>query len=165
MLRTQCFIGRVLAIAALAGCVATAHAQPPCPAGQVLGATVTVGGVGAGTLTIRPGGNGGVGETFLGAGVPIRVCLTCNGIPLAGVPASQIRVAAPGLNFCPSPDANAADTPTNIAGCAEFTGTICGGGCAAQVDVFVAGCPPEPADILRVILAALDRLPARKAAR
>ena len=29
------------------------------------------------------------------------------------------------------------------------------------VDVFVAGCPPEPADILRGILAALDRLPRR----
>jgi len=27
------------------------------------------------------------------------------------------------------------------------------------VDVFVPGCPPEPADILRGILAALDRLP------
>jgi Ni,Fe-hydrogenase III small subunit len=27
------------------------------------------------------------------------------------------------------------------------------------VDVFVVGCPPEPADILRGILAALDRLP------
>jgi Ni,Fe-hydrogenase III small subunit len=27
------------------------------------------------------------------------------------------------------------------------------------VDVFVHGCPPEPADILRGILAALDRLP------
>jgi Ni,Fe-hydrogenase III small subunit len=27
------------------------------------------------------------------------------------------------------------------------------------VDVFVRGCPPEPADILRGILAALDRLP------
>jgi Ni,Fe-hydrogenase III small subunit len=27
------------------------------------------------------------------------------------------------------------------------------------VDVFVKGCPPEPADILRGILAALDRLP------
>ena len=31
------------------------------------------------------------------------------------------------------------------------------------VDAFVAGCPPEPADILRGILAALDRLPARSA--
>ena len=29
------------------------------------------------------------------------------------------------------------------------------------VDVFVAGCPPDPADILRGILAALERLPAR----
>jgi len=29
------------------------------------------------------------------------------------------------------------------------------------VDVFVPGCPPEPADILRGILAAIDRLPHR----
>lgn len=29
------------------------------------------------------------------------------------------------------------------------------------VDVFVGGCPPEPADILRGILTALDRLPNR----
>jgi Ni,Fe-hydrogenase III small subunit len=27
------------------------------------------------------------------------------------------------------------------------------------VDVYVPGCPPEPADILRGILAALDRMP------
>ncbi len=33
------------------------------------------------------------------------------------------------------------------------------------VDVFVAGCPPEPADILRGILAALGRLPAREGRR
>jgi Ni,Fe-hydrogenase III small subunit len=26
------------------------------------------------------------------------------------------------------------------------------------VDAYIAGCPPEPADILRGILAALDRL-------
>lgn len=31
------------------------------------------------------------------------------------------------------------------------------------VDVFVAGCPPEPADILRGVLTALDRLPGVKA--
>lgn len=30
------------------------------------------------------------------------------------------------------------------------------------VNVFVPGCPPEPADILRGILAALDRLPQKK---
>ena len=33
------------------------------------------------------------------------------------------------------------------------------------VDAFVAGCPPEPADILRGILAALDRLSTRPARR
>src|SRR5438034_11592674 len=33
------------------------------------------------------------------------------------------------------------------------------------VDVFVSGCPPEPADILRGILTALDRLPHRKGRR
>jgi Ni,Fe-hydrogenase III small subunit len=33
------------------------------------------------------------------------------------------------------------------------------------VDVFVAGCPPPPADILRGILSALDRLPERKERR
>jgi Ni,Fe-hydrogenase III small subunit len=33
------------------------------------------------------------------------------------------------------------------------------------VDAFVAGCPPEPADILRGILAALDRLPGRGSRR
>jgi Ni,Fe-hydrogenase III small subunit len=33
------------------------------------------------------------------------------------------------------------------------------------VDVFVAGCPPEPLDIMRGILAALDRLPARSSRR
>jgi Ni,Fe-hydrogenase III small subunit len=33
------------------------------------------------------------------------------------------------------------------------------------VDVTIAGCPPEPADILRGILHALDRLGERRAAR
>src|SRR3989449_11451062 len=33
------------------------------------------------------------------------------------------------------------------------------------VDVFVRGCPPEPTDILRGILTALDRLPKRKRRR
>jgi Ni,Fe-hydrogenase III small subunit len=30
------------------------------------------------------------------------------------------------------------------------------------VDVFVTGCPPEPSDILRGILAAVDRLPDKR---
>ena len=48
--------------------------------------------------------------------------------------------------------------------CGVFQGSYAVMGSVDQVipvDVFVAGCPPEPADILRGILAALDRLPAR----
>jgi Ni,Fe-hydrogenase III small subunit len=47
--------------------------------------------------------------------------------------------------------------------CGVFRGSYAVVGSVDQivpVDVFVAGCPPEPADILRGILAALDRLPA-----
>lgn len=118
-----------------------AVAQPPCPAGTVLGVTATVGGVvgGSGTLTIRPGGGGPVTETFAGAGVPIDICITCSGVPLAGIPAADIMVAAPGVTFCAVPLANTADTGTDPAGCASFVGTLCGGGCAPALDVFVAG--------------------------
>ena len=48
--------------------------------------------------------------------------------------------------------------------CGVFRGSYAIVGSVDQivpVDVFVAGCPPEPADILRGILAALDRLSAR----
>jgi len=48
--------------------------------------------------------------------------------------------------------------------CGVFRGSYAVAGSVDQivpVDAFVAGCPPEPADILRGILAALDRLPAR----
>jgi len=47
--------------------------------------------------------------------------------------------------------------------CGVFRGSYAVAGSVDQivpVDAFVAGCPPEPADILRGILAALDRLPA-----
>jgi Ni,Fe-hydrogenase III small subunit len=46
--------------------------------------------------------------------------------------------------------------------CGVFKGSYAVAGSVDQiipVDVFVAGCPPEPADILRGILAALDRMP------
>ena len=46
--------------------------------------------------------------------------------------------------------------------CGVFRGSYAVAGSVDQfvpVDAFVAGCPPEPADILRGILAALDRLP------
>ena len=52
--------------------------------------------------------------------------------------------------------------------CGVFHGSYAVAGSVDQivpVDVFVAGCPPEPVDILRGILAALDRLPARSLRR
>ena len=52
--------------------------------------------------------------------------------------------------------------------CGVFRGSYAVAGSVDQiipVDAFVAGCPPEPADILRGILAALDRLSARPARR
>jgi Ni,Fe-hydrogenase III small subunit len=57
-----------------------------------------------------------------------------------------------------------------VGDCAETCGIFRGGyavfgsvGDVIPVDAFVRGCPPEPADILRGILAALDRLPGRRA--
>jgi Ni,Fe-hydrogenase III small subunit len=52
--------------------------------------------------------------------------------------------------------------------CGVFRGSYAVAGSVDQivpVDAFVAGCPPEPADILRGILAALDRLPGRPSRR
>ena len=52
--------------------------------------------------------------------------------------------------------------------CGVFRGSyaVVGGvDAVVPVDVFVDGCPPEPADILRGILAALDRGPGRGAGR
>jgi len=46
--------------------------------------------------------------------------------------------------------------------CGVFAGSYAVAGSVGQiipVDVFISGCPPEPAAILRGILAALDRLP------
>jgi Ni,Fe-hydrogenase III small subunit len=52
--------------------------------------------------------------------------------------------------------------------CGVFRGSYAVAGSVDQVipvDAFVAGCPPEPADILRGILAALGRLSARQSRR
>ena len=52
--------------------------------------------------------------------------------------------------------------------CGVFRGSYAVAGSVDQiipVDVFVSGCPPEPTDILRGILAALARLPARSSRR
>jgi Ni,Fe-hydrogenase III small subunit len=50
--------------------------------------------------------------------------------------------------------------------CGVFRGSYAVAGSVDQfipVDVFVRGCPPEPADILRGILTALNRAPNRPA--
>jgi Ni,Fe-hydrogenase III small subunit len=52
--------------------------------------------------------------------------------------------------------------------CGVFRGSYAVAGSVDQVvpvDVFVTGCPPEPTDILRGILTALDRLSARRSRR
>src|SRR5262245_43289644 len=72
-----------------------ALAQPPCPAGTVLAASASV--PMAGTLTIAP--NGGI-ESFAGNGIIVEVCVTCDGVPLAGVAAAEITVNSLGLVFC-----------------------------------------------------------------
>ncbi|HEY2986722.1 MAG TPA: NADH-quinone oxidoreductase subunit B family protein [Candidatus Binatia bacterium] len=49
--------------------------------------------------------------------------------------------------------------------CGVFRGSYAVAGsvdAVIPVDVFVHGCPPEPSDILHGILAALDRLPAKR---
>lgn len=49
--------------------------------------------------------------------------------------------------------------------CGVFKGSYAVAGSVDKVvpvDVFVPGCPPEPADILRGILAALNRMPAKE---
>ncbi|MFZ1472075.1 MAG: hypothetical protein WAV79_04020, partial [Anaerolineae bacterium] len=48
--------------------------------------------------------------------------------------------------------------------CGVFAGSYAVTGSVDQVipvNVFVPGCPPEPADILRGILTALNRMPPR----
>jgi Ni,Fe-hydrogenase III small subunit len=52
--------------------------------------------------------------------------------------------------------------------CGVFRGSYAVAGSVDQfvpVNAFVTGCPPEPADILRAILTALDRLAARTSRR
>jgi len=52
--------------------------------------------------------------------------------------------------------------------CGVFRGSYAVAGSVADiipVDVIVPGCPPEPADILRGILTAIDRLPHRNRSR
>jgi hypothetical protein len=125
-----------LALFVVVCCAESAFAQPPCPIGTVLAAACAVGPMPGGYVTIAPGA--GTGDTFASDGLVITVCITCSGVPLVGLPAAAITVAAPGVVFCPG-GSNIADTPTDAAGCATFTGALCGGGCAPMLDIFSAG--------------------------
>lgn len=113
-----------------------AAAQAPCPAGAVLAAAVTLTDALPGvpnSITIRPNGTG---QTLVGRGLTIGVCVTCGGAPLVGAPAAAFTLSGAGVYTCtPAP---IADGPTDAAGCTTFTGTIFGGGCSPSLDV-IAG--------------------------
>jgi hypothetical protein len=86
-------------------------------------------------VTIAPNG---AGETFAGTGITIDVYLkNCNGAPLVGVPAQEIVIFNIGLCICPG--GNIADAATDINGHTTFTGTIRGGGCVENLQVYADG--------------------------
>jgi len=112
-----------------------AAAQPPCPVGTVLAATVTLTDALPAVpdlLVIGPDGTGD--ELLADRGLTIDVCITCSGAPLIGLAAAAVTVVDPGLNICVA--GNIADAPTDAAGCTSFTGTITAGGCSSTLDVF-----------------------------
>jgi len=83
-------------------------------------------------VTIAPGG----AETLASAGITIDVVLRdAAGNPCANIPASDIRVDSPDITWCPG--GNHPDGPTDASGMTTFTGTLCGGGCASQLTVYV----------------------------
>jgi hypothetical protein len=132
----QALIGAALVLFAV-----PAIAQPPCPAGTILGSGVVL--VDAApaipnSITIRPDGSG---QTLASRGLTIEVCITCSGAPLVGLPAAAITLAAPGLYVCSGGLGAIADAPTDAAGCTTFTGTIDGGGCSPALTVIAAGTP------------------------
>lgn len=86
-------------------------------------------------VTIAPDGNG---ETLAGMGIEIRVYLkNCQGDPLVGVPAQEIVAFNSALAICPG--GNISDAGTDANGCATFTGSFDGGGCAQGLDIFADG--------------------------
>jgi len=107
-------------------------AQPPCQPGEILNVSVSLSNPAGGHMVIDPQGTG---TTFAGINAMIDVCITCNGVPLANLPADQVRITHPGLVFCT--DGNIASGPTNASGCTSFTGALRGGGCTYGQDVFV----------------------------
>lgn len=86
-------------------------------------------------VTIAPDGSG---ETFEEMGITIRLRFTCptTGWPIVGVPADVVQIWSNTLCLC---EAVHPAGPSDADGWTEFTGSIAGGGCADQLDVFAAG--------------------------
>jgi len=125
----------VCATIALALLASPASAQPPCPVGTTLSATVTLVDAAPATpnsITIHPDGSG---QTLASRGLTIDVCVTCSGAPLVGAPAAAVTLSGGGVYICGL--GAIADGPTDAVGCTTFTGTIVGGGCSAALDVTV----------------------------
>jgi hypothetical protein len=117
-----------LVLAAFAG---SAAADIVCPDSSYAYASITL----KTRVTIAPNG---AGETFAGTGITIHVYLkNCNGAPLVGVPAQEIVIYNSGLCICPG--GNIADAATDINGHTTFTGTIRGGGCVENLQVYADG--------------------------
>jgi hypothetical protein len=86
-------------------------------------------------VTIAPNG---AGETFAATGITITVYLkNCSGAPLVGVPRQEVVVYNSGLCICPG--GNVADAATDVNGATTFSGTIAGGGCVNNLQIFADG--------------------------
>lgn len=86
-------------------------------------------------VTIAPNG---AGETFAATGITIEVYLrNCSGAPLVGVPRQEVVIYNSGLCICPG--GNVSDAATDINGMTTFSGTIAGGGCVENLQIFADG--------------------------
>jgi len=86
-------------------------------------------------LTITPDATG---ETLAERGVTITVTVTCVSGPLVGLPANVVVLWNSGMTTCSA--LWSADGPTDENGVTTFTGTLAGGGCATELEVYVEGC-------------------------
>ena len=86
-------------------------------------------------LTVTPDGTG---ETLADTGILVEVfAVSPQGDPYVGIPASEIVLFSPDLDFCFP--LNPADGPTDENGYTTFTGTIGAGGCVQSLDVYIDG--------------------------
>jgi hypothetical protein len=86
-------------------------------------------------VTIAPNG---AGETFAATGITITVYLkNCSGAPLVGVPRQEVVIYNSGLCICPG--GNVADAATDVNGSTTFSGSIAGGGCVENLQIYADG--------------------------